>query len=129
MTGTDVNGQGARTWFFPDGYIPAESKEGSLPSHEALMLLNTGSLPARAELDVYFEDRDPVKGIPIEVGAERVVMIRMDNPGQLGGLAIPRLTQYALRVRSDRKVIAQFGRLDATQPNLAYYCTIGYAED
>ena len=39
------------------------------------------------------------------------------------------LTQYALRVVSDHKVIAQFGRLDASQPNLAYYCTMGYACD
>jgi hypothetical protein len=53
----------------------------------------------------------------------------MDQPSQLNCLAIPPLTQYALRVVSDHKVTAQFGRLDASQPNLAYYCTIGYASD
>lgn len=53
----------------------------------------------------------------------------MDEADQLDGLSIPPLTQYALRVRSDRRIIAQFGRLDATQPNLAYYCTMGYPSD
>ena len=127
---TNDRGEGAYKWFIPDGYLPEKSnKAGSLESHEALMILNTGSEPAQVELDVYFEDREPVKGIPVHVGAERVVSIHMNNPDQLNGLSIPPLTQYALRVRSDRRVIVQFGRLDATQPNLAYYCVMGYPSD
>lgn len=120
-------GEGAYRWFMPDGYLPENNTEGKLESHEALMILNTGPEPAHVLLDVYFEDRDPVKGIPVEVGAERVRCIRMDKPEQLGGLEIPPLTQYALRVRSDRKVVVQFGRLDATQPNLAYYGILAYS--
>ena len=65
----------------------------------------------------------------MKVGAERVVCVRMDESDQLNGLSIPPLTQYPLRVRSDRRIIAQFGRLDATQPNLAYYSTMGYLSD
>ena len=42
---------------------------------------------------------------------------------------IPPLTQYGMRLRSDVPVVAQFARLDATQPNLAYYVNIGYAEE
>jgi Uncharacterized protein conserved in bacteria len=93
------------------------------------MILNTCNEAANVKIDIYFEDRDPVKGIPLQVGAERVYCIHMDQPEQLNGAVVPPLTQYALRLTSDRKVIVQFGRLDATQPNLAYYCTIGYATD
>jgi hypothetical protein len=125
----DPHEEGARKWFFPDGYLPEPNAEGDLKSHEALMLLNTGTQPARVQIDVYFEDRAPVNDLVIEVGAERVHCIHMDQPGQLNGLSIPPLTQYALRVVSDRKLIAQFGRLDASQPNLACYCTMGYACD
>jgi len=124
-----VQGEGSLKWLFPDGYLPEVNVEGEMKSHEALMMLNTGPEPAHVELDLYFEDRDPVKGIRVEVGAERVVCVRMDEADQLNGLSIPPLTQYALRVRSDRRIIAQFGRLDATQPNLAYYCTMGYPSD
>ncbi len=124
-----VQGEGSLKWLFPDGYLPEVNLEGEMKSHEALMMLNTGPEPAHVELDLYFEDRDPVKGIRVEVGAERVVCVRMDEADQLDGLSIPPLTQYALRVRSDRRIIAQFGRLDATQPNLAYYCTMGYPSD
>jgi hypothetical protein len=100
-----------------------------MKSHEALMRLNTGPEPAHVELDLDFEDSDPVKGIRAEVGAERVVCARVDEADQLDGLSIPPLTQYALRVRSDRRIIAQLGRLDATQPNLAYHCTMGCPSD
>jgi hypothetical protein len=121
--------EGARKWFFPDGYLPEVNTEGPMKSHEALMILNTGSKSAHLSLDIYFEDRDPARGIEVEVGAERVLCIRMDHPEQLNGVQIPPLTQYALRIVSDRRVIVQFGRLDATQVNLAYYTTMGYACD
>jgi hypothetical protein len=121
--------EGAYKWFFPDGYLPEVNVEGALKSHEALMFLNTGPEPAHISLDIYFEDREPVKDIPVEVGAERVYCIHLDQPAQLNGVAIPPLTQYALRIRSDQKIIVQFGRLDASQPNLAYYTTMGYATD
>jgi hypothetical protein len=69
--------EGARRWFFPDGYLPELNAEGSLKSHEALMILNTGRKRARLSLDIYFEDRDPARGIKFEVGAERVYCILM----------------------------------------------------
>lgn len=122
-------GEGARKWFFPDGYLPEVNEEGSLKSHEALMIFNTGAKPANVVLDIYFEDRDPHKGIRVTVGPERIFCIHLDQPEQLNGVVIPPLTQYALRVTSDRKVVVQFGRLDATQPNLAYYSTMGYSTD
>ena len=127
---TDVRAdEGACRWFFPDGYLPSPNAEGSLQSHEALMILNTGDDVANIVIDIYYEDRDPIKGISLQVGAERVHSIHMDQPEQLNGAVVPSLTEYALRVTSDRKVVVQFGRLDATQPNLAYYCTMGYASN
>jgi hypothetical protein len=121
--------EGARKWFFPDGYLPESNAEGDLKSHDALMLLNTGPEPARVQIDVHFEDRAPAKGLVSEVGAERVCCLHMNQPSELNGLRIPPLTRYALRVVSDHKVIAQFGRLDASQANLAYDCTMGYASE
>ena len=37
-----MNG-GAKTWYFPDGYLPEKIDNGSMEAHEALMLFNTGA--------------------------------------------------------------------------------------
>jgi hypothetical protein len=120
---------GAKIWYFPDGYLPEKNSADKLEAHEALMLLNTGSETANIKLDFYFEDKDPKMNIPITVDSERVKTLRLDHPEDIGGLSIPALTQYSLRVRSDVNVIAQFGRLDTTQENLAYYGSMGHFED
>ncbi|MEW5941944.1 MAG: sensory rhodopsin transducer [Chloroflexota bacterium] len=122
-----MNSSGAKNWVFADGYLPKKNpSSGGLEAHEALMILNTGTRPAHVHLDFYFDNRDPVKGIPVEVGPERVICFRLDHPDEIGGVVIPPLTQYALRVRSDVKVVVQLGRLDTTQNNLAYYVNVGH---
>lgn len=123
-----MNKGGSKTWYFADGYLPEKNGPGSMEAHEALMLLNTNEQPVKVWIDVYFEDRPPVKGIAVTVGAERVKTLRLDNPADLGGLAIKPLLQYSLRVRSDANIIAQFGRLDTTQNNMAYYGVAGFHE-
>jgi hypothetical protein len=119
---------GACVWYFPDGYLPEKRGTGPLEAHEALMLLNTGLVPAEVLLDFYFEDREPVIGIGFTVPAERIRCLRLDHPQEIGGLEIPPLTQYSIRVRSSEKIVAQFGRLDTTQVNLAYYNSAGFFE-
>ena len=122
-----MNG-GAKTWYFPDGYLPEKAHDGGMEAHEALMLFNTNSEKAHVFVDIYFSDKNPAKDIAVEVGAERIKTLRLDNPQDIGGLKIPPLTQYAIRVRSDRNIVAQFGRVDTTQTNMAYYGCIGYGE-
>ncbi len=56
-------------WYFPDGYLPEKVGSGPMEAHEALMLLNTSSRTANVKLDFYFADRDPVKDVPVSVGA------------------------------------------------------------
>jgi hypothetical protein len=117
---------GARIWYFPDGYLPEKTGPGPMEAHEALMLLNVNSRPANIKLDFYFEDKVPVKDIALSVGAERVRTLRLDHPEDIGGLRIPLLTQYSIQVRSDVDIVAQFGRLDTTQVNMAYYGSMGW---
>lgn len=120
---------GARIWYFPDGYLPEKVGEGPMEAHEALMLLNTNATPAEVSLDFYFENREPVKNIPVNVAAERVLALRLDHPRDIGGLEIPPLVQYAIRVRSNVPIVALFGRLDTTQTNMAYYSPAGFFEN
>lgn len=122
-----MNG-GAKTWYFPDGYLPEKTNNGEMEAHEALMLFNANEQEAEVLIDIYFSDRDPVKDISLKVGAERIKTLRLDDPKDIGGLDIPVLTQYSIRVRSNINLVAQFGRLDTTQTNMAYYGCIGYGE-
>ncbi len=120
-----MNG-GAKTWYFPDGYLPEKNNSGPMEAHEALMLFNTNNEAALIMIDVYFSDSAPAKDIAVEVAPERIKTLRLDHPQDLGGLKIPPLTQYALRIRSNINIVAQFGRLDTTQSNMAYYTGQGY---
>lgn len=118
---------GAKTWYFADGYLPEKGGPGPMEAHEALMLLNTTERAADVRIDIYFENKDPVKDIEVMVGPERIRALRLDHPNDIGGLSIPPLTQYSIRVRSNVEIVAQFGRLDTTQVNMAYYCCAGYS--
>jgi hypothetical protein len=120
-----MSGDGNFSWVIPDGWLPPAGGEGDMINHESLMIMNTGSEPAKITIDIYFDDRVPVKGLPIIVEAERIKAIRLDLSEELG-FELPRATQYALRIISNVKIIVQYGRMDVRQPNLTYYGTMGY---
>ncbi|MGD9495401.1 MAG: sensory rhodopsin transducer [Armatimonadota bacterium] len=121
--------EGHRTWIFPDGDLPPRGAEGlPLEGHESLIILNTGEEDAEIEIDVFFEDREPEEGIRVHVPARRVRCFRIDRPLGERQFQVP-LGQYALRLRSSVPVIAQIGRADVRQPNLAYYTTLGFSSD
>lgn len=122
-----AQGEGRRVWLIPDAYLP-ERGSGKYVGHESLCILNTGDEPARVQIDFYFEDRDPIKGVTVTVGAERTWHLRLDDPKNLGGLELPREVPYAIRVRSDKNVVVQHSRLDVTQNNMALFTTMGWTE-
>lgn len=105
---------GKKTWYFPDGYLPEKS--------------HSGKMEAEVKIDIYFENRDPVRDITVRIAPERVRTLRMDHPEDLNGTMLPALTQYSLRVRASHNLVVQFGRLDTTQDNMAYYTGVGYCE-
>ena len=92
---------GKKTWYIADGYLPYQNevKNGNFEGHEAVMILNCSKSPAHVYMDVYYEDKPPVKDVLITVEAERI-------------------KQYSLRFRSDVNVVIQYGRMDLAQPNL-----------
>ncbi len=122
-------GDGKKVWIFPDGDLPpAGEPDLPLEGHESLIVLNTGDAEAEIEIDVYFPHREPEAAVKVSVPARRVQCFRLDKPLGDRGYRIPS-GQYALRLRSTAPVIAQIGRADVRQPNLAYYTILGYATD
>lgn len=124
-------GEGARIWIIPDGYLPPLSdedrrKEEGYWSHEAICIVNTADKEAKCTLQIFFEDREPIKDIQFVVGPERSLHLRLDKPEMMGGKEIPEGVPYSLKVISNIKVVVQHSRLDTTQEKLALFTTMGY---
>ncbi|MBN2072865.1 MAG: hypothetical protein JW770_02830 [Actinobacteria bacterium] len=120
-------GEGKKIWLFPDGELPVPDKDSKLEAHEALMVLNTSDRDAVIKLKFYFEDREPEGDLEVTVPARRVRCIRMDHPNEIGGFILPHNKQYALRVESNVKITATFGRLDTTSEKMAFYSAAWYS--
>jgi hypothetical protein len=117
---------GKRKWFVPDAYLPAFSS-GEAVSHEAACLLNASERDARIRFTFYFEDRDPVGPIDLTLPARRTWHVRLDDPGSIRGVELPRGVPYAYTVESDVPVVLQHSRLD-TSAGYTLLTTIAYGE-
>ncbi|WP_240984859.1 sensory rhodopsin transducer [Acididesulfobacillus acetoxydans] len=120
--------EGAKVWFIPDAYLPSSGSGAKYESHEAICVLNTSNINANLRLTFYYEDRDPLQDVLVNVGAKRSKHIRLDHPEELGGVRLRRDVPYSIRVESDAYVSLQYSRLDVTQPNYALMTTIPYFE-
>jgi hypothetical protein len=120
------NMEGAKTWIFPDGYLPAKGQGEDYIGHDCICIVNTSLEAAQCFLDFYFEDTEPQLNIPVLVGAQRSLHLRLDKPEQLGGYALPREKPYSARLRSSVPVVAQYSRLDVKQSNMAFLSNLGY---
>lgn len=122
---------GSKIWIFPDGDIPPRDpydlslKNEGTHGHESLVILNTGDEPARLRLSVFFTDQEPWQIELPELGARRVVCHRTNEPLGAENRQIPQV-QYSLVLESSQPVVAQLGRMDIRQPNLAYYTVMGH---
>ena len=118
-------GLGKKIWVFADGDLPPQGDSEPL-GHEALMIVNHNDKPANITLEILFDDKDPQKGIQLEVPAKRVKCFRMDFPVGKEEYQIPH-GQYAVILQSDVSVVCLYGRLDR-RPDMAYYPIGGYYE-
>ncbi len=122
---------GHKVWVFPDGDIPPHDpydpalKNCDTHGHESLVALNTGDKTVHPILHVYFSDKEPWRIALTPIPARRVLCYRTDEPLGEEKLQIPE-GQYSLVLECDGPVVAQIGRMDIRQPNLAYYTVMGF---
>lgn len=123
---SDDLGLGHQVWIIPEGYIPPHSTgpEPQMTSHETACIINTGPDPASVEIEIYFSDRDPIGPYTVEVPPRRTSHLRfndLEDPEP-----IPRDTDYASVIRSDRPIVVQHTRLDSRQAENALLTTIAF---
>ncbi|HMD84734.1 MAG TPA: sensory rhodopsin transducer [Terriglobia bacterium] len=116
---------GAKVWLVADSYLPDQST-GGMQSHESVCVLNLNRRPAKVKITVYFEDREPLKGLEAECPGQRTVHVRMERIKSRSGEMIPVAKPMALMVESNVEVIVQHTRLDTTQPALALMTTMAF---
>lgn len=122
----DGSALGHHVWVIPEGYIPPTST-GPAPemeSHETACILNTGEEAANLQVTVYFADRDPVGPYRVTVPGRRTLHLRfneLDDPAP-----VPKGTDYASVIQSDRPVVVQHTRLDSRQAENALLSTMAF---
>jgi hypothetical protein len=121
-----TNGLGQRAWVIPEGYIPAESTgpEPEMSSHETACIVNTGFDPASVEITIFFSDRNPVGPYRMNVPGRRTAHVRFNDLKDPE--PVPRDTDYASVILSDRPVVVQHTRLDCRQAENALISTIAF---
>jgi len=117
--------KGKKTWYFPDAEMPPPG-DSLLKGHESVIILNDNEERALIKITLFFTDRDPIENINVVVEPKRVRCLRTNNLEDFGGVEIPLETQYAIKLESNVPVVAQYGRLDTRQDNMAFYTTMGF---
>lgn len=117
---------GALVWIVADGFIPGGGIEGdrALESHESFSILNTGAEEARVEIMLYFADREPVGPYRARVPGQRCLHLRTSDLE--APVPVPRDTDYAAVIRSDRPVAVQHTRLDSRKAAFALMTSVAY---
>ena len=118
---------GKNKWIIPDCELPRPG-EGVAKGHESVIIVNDSDNVAQIDVTLYFVDKEPFENIKWTVGAKRVRCFRMNNIEDMCGFEVPFETQYAMKISSNTPIVVQYGRLDNTQSNLAFYTTLGYTE-
>ena len=118
---------GKRIWILPDCELPPEG-EGCAKGHESVIIVNDTNNDAHISVKLFFSDKDAYENIKWIVKAGRVRCFRTNNIDDMCGYRVPLCTQYAMKLTSDCNIVVQYGRLDNTQSNMAFYTTLGYSE-
>ena len=122
-----ANGIGKKLWLIPDCELP-QPGEGVAKGHESVIVVNDSDNDAVIDVKLFFTDKDFEHEIKWTVKKNRVRCFRMNRLEDMCGFEVPFETQYAMKLTSSENVVVQYGRLDNTQANLAFYTTLGYAE-
>lgn len=118
---------GKKVWIVPDCELPKEG-EGIAKGHESVIIVNDSNTDAEINVKLYFTDREAYDNIKWTVKSGRVRCFRTNNVNDMCGFNVPFETQYAMKISSNCEIVVQYGRLDNTQSNLAFYTTLAYTE-
>jgi len=117
---------GSRLWFIPDGEVP-DPKKGKLYSHEAIIITNPNTSTASIDFTFYFRDIEPIRGIKINLEAERMIDIHVNNTGELP-VKLEEGKPYSVKIESSVGIIVQYSRLVSMDNEFSLFTTMAYTK-
>lgn len=123
-----MNETGQKEWSFSLGNIPLKSTgtEPAFVSKDLISILNASKEAAQVKLIIYFNDQEEVGEYEIEVEAERVRKVRIND--LIDPHAIPLGVAYGVYLKSNVPVVVQFTRHSTAQDQLALMGATAYGE-
>ncbi len=116
---------GKTRWIIADGFMSSTKTENYV-SHEAVCVLNLTDRTAKININVFFENSEPLGVFFAECGSMRTNHIRLDKIKNEFGETIPHDVPYAILIESDTPVICQHSRMDVSQANMTLMTTMAY---
>ena len=117
---------GHKTWAIPGGRIPPKGTghEPECTSRDELYVLNSGRRQARLKMTIYYAEDEPVGPYQLTVAPQRVRHVRFND--LIDPQAMPLGQDYAVVIRSNVPVVAQFARFDTSHSRAAIATTIAF---
>jgi hypothetical protein len=117
---------GFTVWVIPGGRMPLTStgREPDYTSCDELCVLNATQSVAALKVTVFFEDQAPVHPYEIEVAAQRIRHLRMND--LIDPQAIPLDRPYGVLIESNIPIVVQFSRRDTSQAANAIATMLGF---
>jgi hypothetical protein len=118
---------GKLDWAFSGGRIPFEStgEEPEFNSHDKIAVLNISG--ETAEIFIFYEDQEPVGTYEVEIRAQRLRKIRINDLIDPEAVRLER--NYGCYIRSNVPVVIQFSRMHTGQNANAIMGTMAFPAD
>src|SRR5699024_4895882 len=103
---------GKLDWAFAAGRIPflTNGKEPEFLSYDQIAVLNTSENDALIEITIFYEDEQPWGKYKVEVEAERLRKVRIND--LIDPKAIRMERNYSCYIKSNLPVVVQFSRMN-----------------
>ena len=119
---------GKKEWAVSAGWVPFATKgvEPAMTSRDELRLLNTGSRKAHIEIFVMYANEQIGRPYTVTVGARRLRRVRIND--LIDPIPVPLEVEYGLLVRSDRRIVVQFTKVDTGNAARAMMGTTAFGD-
>jgi hypothetical protein len=113
---------GRKIWTFSAGCIPLHSTgyEPTFTSHDKIAVLNVTDQEAQVEMQILYENREPIKGYSFTVLPKRLRKIRFND--LIDPFPIPLESPFGFILQSTIDIIVQFSRMDTASPYVTGFC-------
>jgi hypothetical protein len=119
---------GHTKWCIPDLYMRSEVV-GTMPSHESISFVNTGTRDAKVTVTLMYENKIEQKVIsPLVVPPFKSIHLRMDQLEEWD-YEVPRNEPYGAIIESTERIVVEYARLNWIDGHMQSFAILAYGQD